>query len=297
MTLRHSLGAWLALFTLATAAQAGAIDYQSASYDLSAWVEGDADGFCHDGSQPVGRPTGSPPRCTDELTATTLDDFSDGVGIQSVDANFSRRSGASAALNSSMAAEQWTVFGSSNVNGSSQGGAFATTVVEFSLDSLTEIAFSGLLTQQNFLGYSFPSDEIYGFRLESAATGQALFNIDLQDAQWTVPLDYDFPTDSYDLAEDLSMAFDPDLVDHIWPGPLDGSKEATVAAFRQSLSLEAGAYRLVASYGEVNGGFDDLSAGSRTAFRMSVVPVPPALLLFPSALAALGWWRRRVQGH
>jgi hypothetical protein len=65
--------------------------------------------------------------------------------------------------------------------------------------------------------------------------------------------------------------------------------------------LAAGTYQLVVTNVDSKScsgewGCEEIYSSERSTdmvFSMSVVPVPPALVLFPSALAALGWVRRR----
>lgn len=72
----------------------------------------------------------------------------------------------------------------------------------------------------------------------------------------------------------------------------DLDSKVTLAAGAYRLRVEAATDARCHSYPNYCGDYGS-SISVNAEFTMSVVPVPPALVLFPSALAALGWLRRR----
>jgi hypothetical protein len=75
-----------------------------------------------------------------------------------------------------------------------------------------------------------------------------------------------------------------------------GDVSHTEQSLAMTINLDAGVYRLlVHSEKGLTGGYEYGASryGSVDFAMTSVVPVPPALLLFPSALAVLGWLRRK----
>jgi hypothetical protein len=95
------------------------------------------------------------------------------------------------------------------------------------------------------------------------------------------------------------------LVDYEWdwytyiniPSPVNGQEGYHKEDFLNLVQLAAGDYKIDLDLTSSATAYEGDGGGiSRMRFKASVIPIPPALVLFPSALAALGWMRRRKQG-
>jgi hypothetical protein len=173
--------------------------------------------------------------------------------------------------------------------------AYSNMDVGFSLDSTTTVSVEGLFSHWDLDGGSYGSISP-SIRLETADGSQTIFDTS----------DFSYWEFSGYGAEHFTVpeGFDEDLLSYVATNTNAGSGNPVGMGLMTTITLDAGAYRLLVDNSGTACGYQfedaydmcgDFGASfGTTAFRMAtVVPVPPALLLFPSALAVLGWFRRR----